>query len=216
MRHTLDDIDEVQRFLEKRQLVGRLSVRIERERGAVEYEFILAADEVCVNNGEPGLGGAVARHGQARGMLARVIGRCVQHQQHLRSRGTRHTRCVGAPRLAALPRSAAFRAGTGFDRALLAPKVLADIESQAHAAHVEHHRLAAGLEITLLVEYGVIGQVALAIVAAILPSCNTEAALWPPGGCGWLTMTMMPGSDMRVGPQRNRGKPSRSSRSSGG
>src|SRR4030065_371317 len=65
------------------QLVGPLSARIEREGRAVEHEFVLAADQVCINDRQPGFGGAVARHRQARGMLAGVIGRGVQHQQHL-------------------------------------------------------------------------------------------------------------------------------------
>ncbi len=72
-----------QRFLEQRQLMHELALAAERERCAVEDELVLAADHVDIDQRHAVLGDAFAHHVVTRMLLAHMIGRGIEHQQHL-------------------------------------------------------------------------------------------------------------------------------------
>ena len=113
--------------------------RIDDEGRAVEDQLVLAADAIHIDDREPGLARPRVDLRAAQAVLSRVIRRAVRDQQHLR-----------AGRLRA-------RGGLG------EPDVLADDDAEADAIDVEHARVAARLEVPLLVEHRVVWQVVLAV-----------------------------------------------------
>ncbi len=112
---------------------------VDDERRAVEDELVLAADAVDVDDRQAGLAHPFADHVAAQRLLPRVVRRAVGDDDDLRP------------------------GGAGLARGARKPDVLADHDAHAQPCDVDDARLAAGLEIALLVEHGVVGQLALAI-----------------------------------------------------
>ena len=112
---------------------------VHHERGTVEHQFILTADQVRIKQRNAGRANPLAHHRLAVADLAGLIGRGVeiQNQPGPGRRGLLH-------------------------RARL-PDVLANGEPDRHAAQLEHTRRIARLEIALFVEDAVIGQPLLAV-----------------------------------------------------
>ena len=125
---------------ERRQLERERAVGIERERGAVEHQLVLAADLVDVDERQAALGDARDRDVEADVALVAPIGRAVRHDQH-------------------------FGAGLGqaldHSRAPQCPDILADRHAEAHAAEVDRPGQRARREHALLVEHAVVRQVDL-------------------------------------------------------
>ena len=110
---------------------------IEDERGAVEDQFVLAADQIDVDQRQPALGSARPRQALADLALVELERRAVEHDQQI---------------------GAVFGEVAGDVRR---PHVLADHHAQAQIA--ERHRLGqrAGAEHPLLVEHAVVRQIVL-------------------------------------------------------
>ena len=126
-----------QRFPESRQLRRQRRIRIEREGSALEYQFVLPAHLVHVDQRQAAFDHAGHGHPHALIAHAAPIGRPVRGDQELR------------PRL----RQALHHVRT--------PNVLADGQADAHAAESHRAGHGAGFENALLVEDAVIGQVDL-------------------------------------------------------
>ena len=116
---------------------GERTIGIEREGGAVEDEFVLAADFVQINQRQRAFAHARNRDLQAFVLLAAPIGRTVRHDEKL-----------GAG------------LGETFDD-LLAPDVLADRHADAHAAKDDRPRRPPGGKDALFIEDAVIRQIDL-------------------------------------------------------
>ena len=114
-------------------------IGIDRERSAVEDEFVLAAELVGVEQRQATLDHLADRHLVAHGHLGAVIRRAVRHQQNFG---------------AALSQRLAD--------AEFAPDVLTDRDAQAHAAEIDRSgHVGTGLEDAFLVELAIVGQVDL-------------------------------------------------------
>ena len=113
------------------------AVGVERERAAIEHEFVLAADHVEIDERQPALDDALDRHVLADYELVALVRRRVAHEQDF------------APGLE-----------NALDR-VRAPDVLADRNAEARAAKDDRPRRRAGREHPLLVEHAIIGQVDL-------------------------------------------------------
>ena len=113
------------------------AVGVERERSAVEYEFVLAADHVEIDERQAALDDARNGDVLANGELVALVRRGVADQQD-------------------------FAAGfeDAFDR-VGAPDVLADRHADAHAAKHDRPRRRPGRKHPLLVEDAVIRQIDL-------------------------------------------------------
>ncbi len=114
---------------------------IQHEGAAVEHQLVLSADEVHIDMRQARLLHPRADDLLAQVFLVQVIRRRVGDQHHLRAR----------------------RLGPG--RGLGIPRVLAENHAEARALHVEHEGFAADLEVALLVEDLVVGQLELVILA---------------------------------------------------
>src|SRR5262249_29625988 len=123
----------------RRKLLRDFAFAIDHERRAVEHELVLAADAIDIDHRQARLPHPRGDDLAAQRLLPRVIGRSVGNDDDL-----------GA-RLARAPR------GTG------KPDVLADDDAHAHTGDVDQTRLASRLEVALLVENGVVGQLAFAV-----------------------------------------------------
>ena len=112
---------------------------LDGEGGAVEDQFVLAAELVGVEHRQAALDHLPDHHLLAHVDLAAVVGRAVRHEQDLR---------------------AAF--GQRLADAEIAPDVLADRDAEPHAAEIDRPRhVRAGLEHALLVELAIVRQVDL-------------------------------------------------------
>ena len=118
-------------------------VSIERERGAVEHQFVLPADLVEIDQRQAALGDARYRDRQPEIVLVARIGRAVRHHQN-------------------------FRAGLGqaLDDVfvffgLFEPDVLADGDADANALDGQRARRRSAREQALFVEHTVVRQVRL-------------------------------------------------------
>ena len=112
-------------------------VAVQRERRALEHQFVLAADLVEVDQRQPAFHDARHRDALANGELVAFVGRGVGDQQD-------------------------FAAGLedAFDR-VGAPDVLADRHADAHAAKDDRPRRRPRREHALLVKNAIIGQIDL-------------------------------------------------------
>jgi hypothetical protein len=126
-------------FLEARRPSDDRTVGIERKGCAIEYHFVLAADEVRIDHRQVQRPGPLGHARHAFAAFARVKGRCIDHGQHFRARFL------------------------GQQARLVEPRVFADQQPDAHALDLEHASALAGDEITPLVEHLVIGQLALGV-----------------------------------------------------
>ena len=105
------DVDDEQVLLELRGAGDEPAALVEQHRRAVEDELVLPADEVHVEHGHRRVGGAGGEHRLAFVDAARVERRRVDVHDELRA-----------------------ARGLGDDRAVRAPRVLADRDRDAHAA----------------------------------------------------------------------------------
>ena len=127
---------------EGRKLERHRAVGIERERGAVEHQFVLAAELIDIDQRQAGFGDAGHHDIEADFALVAPIGRAVGHDQD-------------------------FGAGLGetLDDVLVVapvgPGVLADRQAEPHAAEIHRPRQRPGSEDALLVEHAVIRQIDL-------------------------------------------------------
>ena len=118
-------------------------IAVDHQRGPVEDELVLPADQVDVDDRAAGLARPLGQHQLAPAHLARVVGRAVDVDDELGA---------GPP--------------SGGDRAVGHPRVLADGQGDPHAADAEQlGRPGAGREVALLVEDLVVRQPLLAIGA---------------------------------------------------
>ena len=140
-------------FLERRQLRRDRKIGVQRERGAVEHQFVLAADLVEIDQRRPAFGDAGHRDRQPQIVLVARIGRAVRHHQDF---------------------------GAGFGEALddvlvvlglFQPDVLADRHADADAADRHRARSGSAREQALFVEHAVIRQVRL------VADCGDAAAV---------------------------------------
>ena len=131
---------ERERLLELRRARDDLAVLVDRHAVAVEDELVLAADHVAEQHRGEVVARALDEHPLALGALARVVGRGREVHDHL---------------------GAGERLGGGGRPGL--PDVLADREADGHAVQLEAGRRIARLEVALLVEHPVVGQVHLAV-----------------------------------------------------
>ena len=129
--------------LERRQLRRDREIGVQRERCAVEHQFVLAADLVEIDQRQPAFGDAGNRDRQPHIVLVARVRRAVGHDQD-------------------------FRAGLGetFDDVFvfggfLEPDVLADGHADPDAAHRYRARGGSAREHALFVEHAVIRQVGL-------------------------------------------------------
>ena len=160
-RRAIHDLHERERLFERRKLVRDLAVRIHDEGCAVEHELVLPADQVHVDEREPVLGYALAHHVIADILLVYVVRRRVGDEQDARAGISRSARRMSVPGVGANI-DAHARTVARFGRA---PHVLADVHAELHAVHCEDARRARRLEITLLVENGVVGEIMLVVDA---------------------------------------------------
>ena len=124
-------------FLKFRQLESDRAIGIDRKRGAVEYQLVLAADLIQINQRQAGLDHAAERDVEPFLGFAAPIGRAVRHQEDF---------------------------AAGFGQALDhfgAPDILADRYPDASA--LDHNRTGqrAGRENPFFVEHAVIRQIDL-------------------------------------------------------
>ena len=129
-------------FLEGPAARDPLALLVEDEGLPVEDELVLAAHRVDEGQADEIVGGPRGQHLLAELGLARVVGRGVDRHHEL---GSRQGLQGGGPR--------------GI------PDVLADVGREHRVAHDEHGRLRAGLEVAVLVEDAVVGQVLLVVRA---------------------------------------------------
>jgi hypothetical protein len=132
-------IDDHQPFLEGGQLVSKPAGGVERERIAIEYQLVLAADQIAIDRRHARAADALAQHRLARRGLVHVVGGGVQREQQFGAR----------------------RAG-GLDRAGQ-PNVLADRQAERRLAERKHARRLACSEIALFIEHLAVRQPLLVI-----------------------------------------------------
>ena len=129
-------------FAKCRQLEGDRAVGVERKRGAVEHQFVLAADLIDVNERQSRLGDARDADVEPHVDLIAPVRRTVGHDKDF---------------------------GAGLGQALddilviapVGPGVLADRQAEPHAAKADRPGHRAGGKDALLVEHAVIRQVDL-------------------------------------------------------
>ena len=146
-RRTHVDVDDQEVFLELFGPRHQPASFVEEHRGAVEDQLVLAADQVHVEHGHRCVSRAGGQHRFAFVDTTRVVRRRV-HVHHQ----------LGSAR------------GLGDDRAIRAPRVLADRDADAHSADHEQwtvHRRRN--EVTLFVEHRVVRQQMLAVHAEHAP-----------------------------------------------
>jgi hypothetical protein len=133
------ELDDVEPLAEGRRSESDLTLGVERDRAAVEHELVLTADHVQIDDRQACLGDALGEQRLALALLGDMIGRAVADEDDL-----------GAGR-------AHRSAGLGL------PNILTDRQAQLHTAELDDRRAAAGREIALLVEHGVVRQHDLAV-----------------------------------------------------
>ncbi len=141
------DVDgaQQQRLLELRRAGQHAPAVVDDERVAVEDELVLAADLGAERHGAEVVLGALGDHPLARDALPGLVGRRRDVDDQPRAR----------QRLVALRRTRD-------------PDVLADRQPDGDAVDVDHRSVAPALEVAVLVEDAVVGQVVLAVDAADL------------------------------------------------
>jgi hypothetical protein len=125
------------RLAESRKLERDRAVGIQPERTAVEYQFVLPAEHVEIDQRQATLDHARNRDIEAHLRLVAPIGRAVRHQQDF-----------------------AARFGDALDH-IRPPDVLAHRNADAHAAQDDRSRQRPRLEHALLVEHTVVRQIDL-------------------------------------------------------
>ena len=138
---------------------GDGQIGVERERGAVEHQFILPADLVQINQRQPALGDAGNRDRKPEIVLVARVRRAVRHHQD-------------------------FRAGLGeaLDDVLVVlgffePDVLADRHADAHALHRHRARRGPAREQALFVEHAVVRQIRLVAKGGDAPAIEQRAGV---------------------------------------
>jgi hypothetical protein len=147
------EVHLVQALLEGRRAHDHLAGAIHHEGIAVEHQLVLTAQQVHVHHGQSQVAHAAPDDVLAIALLVDFEGRGVQHHEHLGAGGFRQLRGLGLP------------------------DVLADQDADAKTAEIHHRRLAARLEIALLVEDLVVGQAALAMRGAHLPTFDERGGI---------------------------------------
>jgi hypothetical protein len=132
-RHRAVEVEHLECLDEVGHLRHDAARRVEHERAAVEDEFVLAADEIRVDERESRDGHVGAHHVVPLRELLHVVRRRVRNQEDLRPRVARGARRVGEP------------------------AVLADDDAEARALDVEDERRGRRREVALLVEHVVVG-----------------------------------------------------------
>ncbi|MNC88536.1 hypothetical protein D3C83_43580 [compost metagenome] len=77
--------------------MGHAAAAVEHERRAIENEFVLSAHQVGIDQRHPGFHDALAHHVIAHPLLAQVIRRGIEHQQHPGARFLCGARRLGVP-----------------------------------------------------------------------------------------------------------------------
>ena len=133
-------------LLERAAVAPRATVGVERERRAVEDQFVLAADLVEVDQRQAALGDAGAAMSTAARRSCRAIGRAVRHQQD-------------------------FRAGLGehSDVFIDSPQMSSQIGTPMRTPLTRPGPASGPREHALLVEHAVVRQVDLEAQAAMRP-----------------------------------------------
>ena len=132
-----------QALLERRKLRRQRTVAVQRERSAVEHQFILAAELVEVDQRQAALGDARHRDVDAHVVLVARVRRAVRHDEDFRAglaQALDHVLVGGG---------------------LVDPDVLADRHADAHALERHGAGRLSGHEHPLLVEHAVVRQVDL-------------------------------------------------------
>ena len=158
LRNAVGEVGEVHALDELRRKLHQAPVAVEHERGAVEHQLVLAADQVDERQRHSAARDVGAHHLEAQRVLAEVERRRVENQQHLGA---------GRPR--------AFRR-------IPEPAVFTDIDPECRAGNVEHQRPVVGREVAPLVEHVVVGQVVLAV------GPNHHAPVQHRGGVEYLAL----------------------------
>ncbi len=96
--------------------MSEASNRVKRKRRAIENQFVLATDQIGIDDRHPGPGDALAQNFVTTGQLVHVEGRGIEGQQQLR---TRRAGRFGGARL---------------------PDVLADCQANTDARHLDQPR----------------------------------------------------------------------------
>ena len=133
------NLNKINHFRKHRPLVRELACTVHGKRRAIKHQLILPAHLIDVDDRDAGIRRTLAHNFIASLQLRHVIGRGVQHQQHL---------CAGI--------ACGNRGG-------LLPHVLANVDAQAHALMLEHARRITGVEVAHLVEHLVVRQQRLQI-----------------------------------------------------
>ncbi len=139
------DVAHEQLLAELRGARDRRAGVVDHARVPVEHELVLAADEPAEGDAREVLSRALGEHVLALGALAGVVGRGGDVEDQ---RGARQRLFAGR------------RAGL--------PDVLADGQAKARGPEVDDRPAGARLEVALLVEHAVVGQVDLAVDRAHL------------------------------------------------
>ena len=145
--HAVDalEFDGVKAFFERWCAHDDPARAIHHEGVAVEHQFVLATEHVDVHHRQAEFLHAAPDDVLAIALLVDFVRRGVEHHEHFRAGRARHL------------------------RRLRLPDVLADQHADAEAPIVDYRRLAARLEVALLVKHLVVRQAALAMRRANLP-----------------------------------------------
>ncbi len=135
-----DEAHRHQPGLPERRAYRDLALGIQHQRTAVEHQLVLAADGVDVDHRPARLAGTGGEQPLALGGLVEMERRGVERDQD-----------IGAG-LRRLP-----------DRGAI-PQILADQDAEPRAGVLDHQRLGAGLEVTILVEHLIVGQRLLGVL----------------------------------------------------
>ena len=139
-------IDHNKLFLKRGALAEQIARRVEREAVAVENQFVIAAHEVAVHDGNAVFPRHTLEHVMTVALLAQMIRRRGHVQNRLRMQLASHQ----------LMDRAAFVELCR--QIILRPNVLANRQAQALTAEADHRIGVSGLEIAVFVEYIVRGQ----------------------------------------------------------
>ncbi len=132
-------LGEEQAFLEGRGALQHMAVGGHHAGAAVEHQLVLTADLVDVDDRHAALGGARRQGRLALGLLAEVERRGVEVEHQPRTGRARRGHRLGVP------------------------DVLADAQRHRHPGDIHHAGRVAGVEVALLVEHLVVGQLALEV-----------------------------------------------------
>ncbi len=171
------ELDDVHGLEEGLGLVGEHALAVQRERGAVEHQLVLPAAPVHVEHRQLGLLHARTHDRVALGELGAVEGRGVDTDEDL-----------GPGRL-------------GLGRGLGEPQVLADGEAELAPLHLEHAGPVADLEVALLVEHAVVGQLLLEVHRLDAPAAQAaprRCSACGPRGAGSPRPRRRPGNRRRA------------------